>query len=209
MIKSSCSIQILSSKSILSEKQIDSRQETRSNHILISQLHYCRFIYYLARNINFLLVTPKNKSKLTLVLYKHLLKLIKLLADDQQNWFHLKNWDNFKESKKYYSTHLTMKEYSARYEKEYLAFLKKVDLTVVRDINKDLADLSSTEPFTASLLRKMMNMLSPVIREANHNTTLAVTEANESLSPELKANMEGLRSLFKYYRLVELSAEDY
>jgi hypothetical protein len=67
--------------------------------------------------MNFLLLGSKSKCKLTLILYKHLQKLIQLLADNQNNWFKLKNWDIFKESKKYYSTHLTMKEYSARYEK--------------------------------------------------------------------------------------------
>ena len=115
LLKSNSSINILSAKSILSYKQIDSRMQTRNNHILINQLHYCRFIYYLTRNINYLLVNQKNKNKITIVLYKHLQKLIKNLADDQQNCFRLKNWDNFKESKKYYTTLLTMKEYSARY----------------------------------------------------------------------------------------------
>lgn len=109
LIKSHSSINIFSSKSILSEKQIDSRAETRANHILISQLHYCRFIYYLTRNMNFLLLGSRTKSKLTLILYKHLHKLIRLLADKDNNWFKIQNWDVFKESKKYYSTHLTMK----------------------------------------------------------------------------------------------------
>lgn len=69
---------------------------------------------------------------MTLILYKHLQKLIKNLADEKHNWFNLKNWDNFKESKKYYTTHLTMKEYSVRYEKEYLSFLKQTDLATIR-----------------------------------------------------------------------------
>lgn len=114
--------------------------------------------------MNFLLASTKNKSKLTLILYKHLLKLIKLLADDQNNWFHLKNWDNFKESKKYYSTNLTMKEYSARYEKEYLSFLKKTDIAIVRDINTDFPDISTIEPFKSVLLRKMMTLVCPILR---------------------------------------------
>lgn len=58
-------------------------------------------------------------------MYKHLLKLIKLLADQEHNWFQIRNWDKFRESKKYQSSLLTMKEYAARYEKEYLTFLRK------------------------------------------------------------------------------------
>jgi hypothetical protein len=42
----------------------------------------------------------------------------------------------FKESKKYNGSQLTMKEYAARYEKEYLAFLKKTELDIVREVNK-------------------------------------------------------------------------
>jgi len=36
-----------------------------------------------------------------------------------------------------------MKEYSVRYEKEYLAFLKKAEITLVREINRDLTELSN------------------------------------------------------------------
>ncbi len=43
-----------------------------------------------------MLVSPKSKNKLTLILYKHLQKLIKHLADEKQNCFNLKNWDIFK-----------------------------------------------------------------------------------------------------------------
>lgn len=82
-------------------------------------------MYYLTRNLTHLLVNAKSRSKATLILFKHLQRLIKNLSDDKSNWFNLSNWDHFKESKKYYTTLLTMKEYCARYEKEYLNFLKK------------------------------------------------------------------------------------
>lgn len=201
-MKSTSSINILSAKSILSEKQIDSRQDTRNNHILISQLHYCRFIYYLARNIGCLLLCENSRNKLTFVLFKHLQKLIRLLADDRSNWFNLKNWDNFKESKKYYSTHLTMKEYSARYEKEYLVFIKKVDANLVRDASKELNDLTVQGSFTNSMYRKMMGIISPILREVNHNTTVGVSECGDVLSAELKGSIEGTFQLFKYYKLL-------
>ena len=61
------------------------------------------------------MINERSKNRFLLILYKHLQKLIKNLADNKVNWFNLKNWDYFKESKKYYSTHLTMKEYSVRY----------------------------------------------------------------------------------------------
>lgn len=124
-MKSTSSINLVSSKSLIVDRQINGRIETRNNHILINQLHFCRFIYYLTRNLSHLLVSPKSKNRISLILFKHLQKLIKNLADDKANWFNLNNWDNFKESKKYYTTLLTMKEYCSRYEKEYLNFLKK------------------------------------------------------------------------------------
>lgn len=89
-----------------------------------------------------------------------------------------------------------------------MAYLKKTEITLVREINKEFSDLLTSDPFDTDVFRKMMTALAPIIRETNHNTTIAVSE-NEVLSPELKANIEGLRSLFKYYKLVQLSLEDF
>lgn len=71
---------------------IDSKTETKNNHILVNQLHYCRFIYYYIKNMKYLRVSPKNQTKLTLVMFKHLEKLILLLTDRENNNFKLSKW---------------------------------------------------------------------------------------------------------------------
>ena len=109
--------------------------DLRNNHILINQLHYCRFLYYLVRNSHNVLLEPRSVQKLTLVVYKHLLKLTKQLADSSHNWFRLRDWGRFRSCKKYLNTHLTIKEYANRYEKEYLIFLKTLEISVIREIN--------------------------------------------------------------------------
>ena len=52
-----------------------------------------------------------------MVVFKHILKLVKKLADNGFNWLKLKEWDLFKASKKYGYTLQTLKEYSSRYER--------------------------------------------------------------------------------------------
>ena len=79
-----------------------------------------------------------NKGKLTLVLFKHMLKLIKQLADNKNNWFGLVNWDTFRKSPKFVTTLKTLREYCEKYEREYLIFLKRADINVIKDVNQKL-----------------------------------------------------------------------
>lgn len=82
-----------------------------------------------------------------------------------------------------------MKEYSARYEKEYLNYLKKAELNQVREINKDLTELSNNDAFTVATFRGIMNIVTLVIREANHNTTVNLNELNRPLEPEERGSI--------------------
>lgn len=117
--------------------------ESQNNHILVNQLHYCRFLYYFVRNRKYIMVAESSSQKLTLVIFKHLLKLTKQLSDSSFNWFKLKDWNRFKYSKKYLNTHLTIKEYALRYEREYLAFLKTLEVNVIRETNKEFVQFSN------------------------------------------------------------------
>lgn len=102
-----------------------------------------------------------------------------------------------------------MKEYALRYEKEYLLLLKKTELNTVREINKELTELSTPEAFTTGGYRKILNVVAPMIREANHNTTTALAELNNIPNTDIKGSIEAIRSLHKYYKLVEMSMEDF
>ena len=52
-----------------------------------------------------------SKGRLTLVVFKHILKIIKQLADSKHNWFGLTNWDTFRKSAKFVTTLKTLREY--------------------------------------------------------------------------------------------------
>lgn len=184
--------------------------ETKNNHILVNQLHYCRFLYYMIKNSQNLLVNEKSKNKLNLVVFKHLLKLIKHLADCNSNWFKLRDWAQFKNSKKYLNTYLTMKEYESRYEKEYLTFLRSAEVSVIREVNKEFGELSNLNAFSLEIYGKLLNFVGPLIREANHNIGANIRVGSEAtLSKETIGSMESLKALFKYYSLVQTSVSHF
>ena len=71
------------------ERKSEDKSESHNYHVLISQLHLCRFIYYLIKNSGFFCVSKNNRDKLSLLLFKHVLKNIKQLSDSSKNWFNL------------------------------------------------------------------------------------------------------------------------
>ena len=84
---------------------------------MINQLDYCRFMYYLVKNLQHFNAAESTRQKIGLVVFKHLIKLIKLLADGKNNWFGFMNWDSFKKTSKYLAAFDTVSEYAKRYEK--------------------------------------------------------------------------------------------
>lgn len=87
-------MRLISSKSIL-EAQEDAetrKKESYNNELLICQLHYCRFLYYLVRNIGCMQVDKKQGQKLGLIVFTHLLKLVKIISDGSKNYLNLAEW---------------------------------------------------------------------------------------------------------------------
>jgi hypothetical protein len=62
-------------------------------------------------NGSYLQLSALNRGKLMLMVFKHVLKLIKQLADSKNNWFGFTNWDTFRKGTKYEATVRTLKEY--------------------------------------------------------------------------------------------------
>jgi len=58
-------------------------------------------MYYLIENSIYLQLNTLNRGRLSLLLFKHVLKIIKQLSDNKNNWFGFTNWDNFRKSSKY------------------------------------------------------------------------------------------------------------
>jgi hypothetical protein len=71
-----------------------------------------------------------------MVLFKHLIKLIKQLVDIKNNPFKLPHWDSFKQSQRCKNILATFTEYLEKYEKEYLKHLKEANIVVIKEINQ-------------------------------------------------------------------------
>lgn len=48
------------------------------------------------------------------------------------NYFKLPNWDSYKQLSKYKGFMITIQEYSEKYERDYLRYLKDSDITVIK-----------------------------------------------------------------------------
>jgi hypothetical protein len=68
-------------------------------------------MYYMIENIMYIQINEINRSRLSLVLFKHLLKIIKQLSDNKNNWYGFTNWDNLRKSEKYQTTFRALREY--------------------------------------------------------------------------------------------------
>ena len=122
--------------------------------------------YFIENNIN-LQLSSSDKGKLTLTIFKHLLKLIKQLADPRHNWFGLINWDQYRKTQKYVSTIRTLRDYCEKYEREYLIFLKRADINVIKEVNQKLPEFTSSDPFMVPFYRKILNYLIPFIKNCS------------------------------------------
>lgn len=71
---------------------------------MINQLDYCRFMYYLVKNLHHFGANETSRQKVGLVIFKHLIRLIKLLADSKKNWFGFMNWESFRKTSRYQAT---------------------------------------------------------------------------------------------------------
>lgn len=58
-------------------------------------------MYYLIKNSHHLPLPEENIKRITLIIFKHLVKSIKELADNKTNYFKLANWDSYKQLGKY------------------------------------------------------------------------------------------------------------
>jgi len=58
-------------------------------------------MYYLIQNHPSLSLPEESLKRIVLIIFKHMVKLIKQLTDPKANYFKLPNWDTFRQSPKY------------------------------------------------------------------------------------------------------------
>lgn len=81
-------------------------------------------MYYLIQNNQHIPLPEESLKRIILIIFKHLVKIVKQLADSKSNYFKLPNWDTFKQSPKYKAFSTTVQDYCEKYEREYLKYLK-------------------------------------------------------------------------------------
>lgn len=136
-----------------------------------------------------------------MVLFKHLIKLIKQLADVRQNAFKLPHWDSFKQSQRCKKAFSIFGEYLDKYEKEYLRHLKEANIVVIKEVNQKFSELGSSEPLSLSFYRKVQALMGPALKECLLSSSL---QGDGS-----KGYMEGVRCLAQYYRWVDTNVKNF
>ena len=189
--------------SLLSSDNGVDRFEVINEDVLLSQLDHCRFLYYLIQNSPFVPLPQEPLSRIVTIVFKHLLKLIKQLADPKTNYFRLPHWDAFKQSAKAKNLFATCQEYCQKYEREYLNHLKEADINLIKEVNQKFSELGNAEPLSLSVYRRIQAVVVPALKECLASPLLG----EERGAGPSEGFWEGVRSLFQYYRWVELNTK--
>lgn len=74
-------------------------------------------MYYLIQNSEQIPLPEESLERIKMMLFKHLMKLIKQLVDFKHNWFKLPHWDSFKQSPRCKNLAVTLGDYCEKYER--------------------------------------------------------------------------------------------
>ena len=132
-----------------------------------------------------------------MVLFKHLLRYVKLIEDSKTNNFGLTFWEKYRISSGYLNFHPEIKNYEKKYEKEYLDYLKNAEIIIVRAVNRKFPELSYTSTFSQNFYQQYKVYLISVLRMVNHEV---MKKAKSYASPRY---YQALESLYLYYNFVE------
>jgi hypothetical protein len=100
-----------------------------------------------------------------LIVFKHLVKMGKQLADTRLNCYRLPNWEAFKQSNKYKGLASTLQEYCEKYEREYLKYLKESEINVIKDVNQKFSELGSADPLSLPFYRKLQGLIASALKD--------------------------------------------
>ena len=78
-------------------------------------LNFCRFMYYLMKNAQYLDVNEVSRDKIKIVLFKNSIQIIKQLLDFNTNWFNFQGWEEFKITNSYKKMMGSFTEYLSKY----------------------------------------------------------------------------------------------
>jgi hypothetical protein len=100
---------------------------------------------------------------------------------------------------------ITIQEYSEKYEREYLRYLKDSDITVIKEVNQKFSELGAADPLTLSFYRKLQGLIATALKDGLASFNLQ----EEGLTPTAKENIMAMRTLLRYYRLLEDNVKNF
>ena len=195
----------LQSGSMLPETEASERFDMVNEKIMTNQLDYSRFLFYLAQQQDLLPLEEESLKRLSLILLKHMLKVVKQLAEGRTNYFKLPNWDTYRQSPKFKTILATMQEYCERYEREYLRHLKDSEISVIKDVNQRFSELGSSDPLSLPFYQKLQTPLSSALKDCLTGCDLS----SSSPSPHATGTPQAVKALLRYYRWVEINVSHY
>ncbi len=124
-------------------------------------------------------MAEESLKRVVLIIFKHLVKVAKQLADARTNSYRLPNWDSFKQSSKYKGLTSTLQEYCEKYEREYLKYLKESEITVIKDVNQKFSELGSADPLSLPFYRKLQGLLASALKDCLTSLTTVEDPVSE------------------------------
>jgi hypothetical protein len=145
----------------------------------------------------------KARKFLCLTLFKHLLRCVKQLEDPEMYFdSQLVSFDVYQQEGEYQELMREIKNYSVRYEHEYLEVLKNTDISIIRAVNSKFPELSCNMLLTHEFYLAYCQYLRETLRAANH--AVSAQEGEPSHPRVLAAQYQAVDSLYTYLNMVEL-----
>ncbi len=113
----------------------------KNTNIFLSQINFCRFLYYLGKNRS-LLVKKLDQDKLICLIYQHIIKVTEFLMTTKTvNSLKLYEYESYKATTSFTKIYNTVCEYNARYRREYSDFRAKMPWQYLELIDSELSCL--------------------------------------------------------------------
>lgn len=137
---------------------------------------------------------------LMLILFKLLLKTMRLLCDKNMNHLNLNNWKEYQQCKLYQQLYSELTGCSEKYEKDYLEFIRYNDIRVIRAVNRKFPELCTNNPLSGRFHENFREFLGTVIRKHDNEVSNLIQQGEQDISDRFEA----LNSLYSVYKLTEI-----
>jgi len=167
------------------------RESNITENDILTEVAICKHIYSMISNIESFLLDQTMKQFFWMTLFKF---LVRYVHETEKKSEAIKATCN----KNLYNE---IKELALRYEKEYLDYLKHLEVKVIREVNNKFSELCLKNPFCKSFYLKIKNYLVTVMKEVDKQ--LMELLKTKPKPEEYKDKVEAFRALKKMYEFCQ------